>query len=109
MVLEGLSRFSQAEIEESLPTGQGPGAAIVEEAASEIASRAGRAPHVYPFRAIEEEIVVADDVVPTIYRFLLVLSMEQVPYRTQSRYNDIGPALELLTREAALGMLGAGA
>jgi hypothetical protein len=109
MVLEGIERISQAEIEDRFPVNQRPEAAVIEELAAEIGSRADMAPATYPFRAGHEEIFIDPTIDPTIYLFLLVLSIESAPYRTQSRYNEIGPSLELLTREAMLAMLGSAA
>lgn len=106
MLLEGLERISQAEIEDRIPMGQGPGASTIEELASEIADRAKRAPTSYPFRSEEEEIFVKPEVDASVYHFLCILSMDGVPYKTQSRYNDIGPYLELITREAGKAFLG---
>lgn len=108
-LLEDIKSISQAEIEERFASGQGPDAAGVEELVAEVRARANRFPSVYPLRTSDEEIYRADDVDGTVYWFLVILAMDGVPYRTQSRWNDIGPAFELITREAGLAALGHGA
>jgi CRISPR-associated Cas5-like protein len=107
MVLDGATEVSAAEIESWFPQNQRPDAAEIEQLFAEIRSRAAVAPNLYPFRAIDEEIVVDRDVDPTVYYLLLVLSVERAPFRKEYRFNEISPSLELITREAMLALLGA--
>jgi hypothetical protein len=109
MVLEKDQSISRTAIAGMFPAGQGPDAAELDALFAEIRRRADTAPNVYPFRAVDELIVMNDEVDPTIYSFLLILSLESAPYRTENRFNEIGPFLELLTREAMLEYLGSGA
>jgi hypothetical protein len=109
MLLSQETPVSAAEIEAQFPQNQRPDAAEIEELLAEIGSRADVAPSLYPFRARDEEVFVDPDVDATIYFFLLTLSVEVAPYRTGSRFNEINPSLELITREAMLGLLGSGA
>lgn len=107
MLLSRETPVSAAEIEAEFPQNQRPDAAEIDELLAEIRARADAAPTLYPFRARDDEVLVDPDVDPTIYFFLLALSVEVAPYRTENRFNEISPSLELITREAMLGLLGA--
>lgn len=109
MVLEGERSLSRTAIAAMFPAGQGPDAAELDELLAEIRRRAEAASQIYPFRTKEESIVLDTEVDPTIYSFLLILSLESSPYRNESRFGEISPLLELLTREAMLAYLGEGA
>lgn len=109
MVLEGKEALSRTAIAAMFPAGQGPDAAELDELLAEIRRRAEAASQIYPFRTKEESIILDNEVGPAIYFFLLVLSLESAPYRNESRFGEIGPLLELLTREAMLAYLGKGA
>jgi hypothetical protein len=109
MILGKARSISRTAIASLFPAGQGPDAAEFDALFTEIRRRADTAPNVYPFRAVDELILLGEEVDPRIYAFLLVLSLESAPYRTEHRFNEIGPFLELLTREAMLEYLGRGA
>lgn len=109
MVLEGKGALSRTAIAALFPAGQGPDAAELDELLAEIRRRAEAALQAYPFRTHEESIVLNTEVNPTIYFFLLILSLESSPYRNENRFGEISPLLELLTREAMLAYLGEGA
>ena len=70
MLLAGESRVSAAEIESWFPQNQRPDAAEMDGLFAQIRERASIAPCIYPFRAVDEEIIVDEEVDPTIYGFL---------------------------------------
>jgi hypothetical protein len=109
MVLEGEGALSRTAIAAMFPAGQGPDAAELDELLAEIRRRAEAASEIYPFRTKGELIVLDSEVDPTVYFFLLILSLESSPYRIEARFGEISPLLELLTREAMLAYLGEGA
>lgn len=106
MILEDLQTFTRAGIENRFPVNQRPDAAEMDELFAEIGRRAESFPSYYPHRAVDEEIKTADEADPTVYRLLVVLSIESAPFRTEYRYNEISPSLELITCEALRGMMG---
>lgn len=108
MLLSGEVSISAAAIEAAFPVNQRPDGAEIDQLFAEVRARAEAAATLYPFRARDDEVLSDRDVDGVIYRFLLVLSMESAPYRTESRYNEISPLLELITREAMLALFGGG-
>ncbi|MFB7893492.1 hypothetical protein ACFC1I_14920 [Microbacterium sp. NPDC056044] len=106
LVLNGLQSISRAAVTTLFPSGQAPDGAELDQLFAEVRRRAEVAPRVYPFREVEESIVRSSEVDGRVYDFLLVLSIEAAPYRKQSRYNEINPSFELVTREALIAQVG---
>ena len=106
LVLNALNSISRAGVTSLLPAGQSPDAAELDQLFAEVRRRSEVAPHLYPFRDVEESIVRTSEVDGRIYDFLLVLSIESAPYRKQYRFNEISPSFELVTREALLAQVG---
>jgi hypothetical protein len=109
MILEGKDSMSRTAFAAMFPAGQSPDEAELDEMLAEIRRRADAAPAVYPFRAPGNVIALSPGIDTRIYAFFLILSIESAPFRTESRFNEIGPLLELLTREAMLALFGDGA
>lgn len=109
LVLNGLNSVSRAAVTNLFPSGQAPDGAELDQLFAEVRRRAEIAPHIYPYREFEESIVRTASTDGRIYDFLLVLSIEAAPYRRESRFNEINPSFELVTREALLAQVnGAG-
>ncbi|WP_454119240.1 hypothetical protein [Microbacterium lacticum] len=106
MVLNEAESLSRSALTRLFPAGQSPDGAELDQLFGEIRRRAEIAPNIYPFRDQEESIVRAPEVDERIYRLLLVLSIEGAPFRAESRFNEINPAFELITREALLSYMG---
>ena len=109
MVLNDLTSLSRSAFLQLFPAGQAPDGAEIDELFGEVRRRADIAPHLYPFRDVEESIVREPDIDGRIYRLLLMMSLEVAPFRQENRYNEINPAFELLTREAMISYMGQGA
>jgi hypothetical protein len=109
MLLDELESISRSSIATLFPAGQGPDGAELDQLFAEIRRRAEGAPSLYPFRAIGETVQVDESVDATVYRFLQLLSVEAAPFRKESRYNEVNPSFELLTREALIAYAGPGA
>jgi hypothetical protein len=107
MMLEERTSINRSDIRARWALGSEPDQAEVDRLFAEIRRRAGTAPAVYPYRSPNSDSITLDaDVDSTVYQFLLMLSMEHAPYRTENRYNEVSPALELLTAEALKAQLG---
>lgn len=108
MVLQDLSSVSRTTIVSLFASGQAPDGAELDELFAEIRRRASIAPSVYPFRAPANSIHLDRVVDARIYRLLLALSVESAPFRKESRYGEVNPIFELVTREALLSYMGGG-
>lgn len=106
MVLNDVDSLSRSALNRLFPAGQAPDGAEFDQLFGEVRRRAELAPELYPFRDREESVVREPDVDGRIYRLLLILSIEAAPFRLESRYNEINPAFELVTREALLSYMG---
>lgn len=109
LLINHVESVSRASFSTFFPAGQGPDGAEIDQLFAEIRRRADSAPGVYPFRAIDETILLDSAVDGTAYHLLQVLSIQYAPFRVESRYNEINPSFELLTREALIAYGGVGA
>jgi hypothetical protein len=109
MFLDEVPSISRATISTFFPAGQGPDGAEIDQLFAEIRRRAQDAPTLYPFRAIDETIEIESAIDGTAYFLLQMLSIDAAPFRTESRFNEINPSFELLTREALISYGGTGA
>lgn len=108
MLLNGLTSLSRSGIGVLFPAGQSPDGAELDQLFGEVRRRADLSPTLYPYRVLEESVVRADHVDGRIYEFLLSLSIERAPFRVESRYNEVNPSFELVTREALIQYSGGG-
>jgi len=109
LLLEELDGLSRTSFRERFSAGLEPDQPEIERMEAEVRRRALCAPDAYPYRVEGTRVVRPGSMDSTVYDFLLVLSLERAPYRKESRFEDINPAFELLTREALLRHLGPGA
>lgn len=109
MVLEQLPELSRTAFLERFVKGLGPNQDEIDRVLREVRRRAAAAPQTYPFKVEDTRIVQRDDIDATPYQFLLLAAMRRAPYRMEGRFEDVNPAFEMLTREALVKHLGAGA
>lgn len=106
MLTSSITSLSKAAILNRFASGQSPDGAELEELFAEVRRRSELAPHLYPFRDLEDSIVLSPEIDGRVYVFLLLLTVRKAPYRESNSYNDVNPSFELLTREALLASIG---
>jgi hypothetical protein len=111
LVVEELASITRVAIRQRFQQGQQPDDVELGMLFSEIARRRGLAEELYPFEVDDDgvEIRRRDGVDPTVYDFLLMISLERAPFRREDRYGEMNPAFDLLAREALRSYLGPGA
>ncbi len=107
VLAEGVATLSKTAIRERLGS-----AAAMEETElavlfGEIRQRKSRAPNSYPFQSTSAGLRLSDDITPDLYAFLLMLSIDQAPYRAAKAWS-VGSEFDLLAREALKRYLGPG-
>ena len=80
----------------------------VEDILREVERRVSEAPGSYPFERDGDEVARADGVDPALYLFLLLLSIEHVPFRKETYNNSVGPLFDYLSQAALQTLLGPG-
>lgn len=100
LLVEGEGHLSLAELVSRFPSGQRPTSADTGLIRSEVMRRAFLLPEIYPFRADDAGVFRLANRTFGPYDFLLLVSIENAPYRLQNRYNEANKIFDLLVREA---------
>lgn len=104
MLCEDETHLSLAELASRFAAGQRPTSLDLGLIRSEINRSAHLFPEIYPYRADDEGIERLSGSYD-VYDFLLLLSAESAPYRTQRRFSEINPLFDFLVREAIRSQL----
>lgn len=108
MLVEDRGTFSRSMIRNRLRDVLSHDEVEIDLLLGEVRRRHAAAPNVYPFKVIDNRI---ERVVPdaTIYTHLLLLSLDEAPFRRQRGFASVDVGLDLLTIEGLIAYLGKGA